>query len=227
MDRPIRVDALQRARLRGGDREAAGRRRSSALVHGGCSTRSQSSTTCCGSRARPRRRRDDLFLLRFRERGPDGSTRRCRARDAAYYRPGGVYRDPPEKMPRFTLDRKRRGGRSMPTARDRPRFPKTSRPLPLGVDETTRLLTRTASGSSAGGIGVCRPSAPPSFGPMPARLASRGTCARSSPTRSTMLGLRHPDRHQRRLTTATCARAGDARTDHRAMRIGPQELRDR
>ena len=114
---------------------------------------------------------------------------------AAYYRPGGVYRDLPDAMPQYHASKieqrkaRRRAQREPPGLAAR--FPRglyaaASRPASTS---TRRCSPTTASGSSAPSASAwCRPSARWRWA-SPARCcaarASPGTCARSSPTRST------------------------------------------
>ena len=115
---------------------------------------------------------------------------------ATYYRPGGVYRDLPDTMPRYQASKWRR-----PKDADAPQCRRARAPcwisstpsptaFPKRVDDYETLLTdnriwkqRTVN------IGVVTPERAHAAGlhrADAARLrASPGTCARSSPTRST------------------------------------------
>ena len=128
---------------------------------------------------------------------------------AAYYRPGGVYRDLPERMPQYqkSSDPQRpRGGEAQrePAGLAARLHRGLRRPLSRPTSTTTRRCSpTTASGSSApSGSAWCRRSARSRWA-SPARCcaarASRGTCGASSPTRSTTARVRHSGRHQRRL----------------------------
>ena len=114
---------------------------------------------------------------------------------AAYYRPGGVYRDLPERMPQYQESPFRSRGDVEAPQRQPPgqpaRFHRRLRePLPEAASTSTRRCSpTTASGSSARSASAwCRRSAPRRWA-SPVRCcadrASTGTCARSSPTRST------------------------------------------
>ena len=128
---------------------------------------------------------------------------------ATYYRPGGVYRDLPDTMPKYQASRWRskkdadrlNEARSGLAARfHRGLHAAASRPASTS---TKRCSPTTASGSSARSTSAwSRPSARCSSA-SPARCcavrASPGICARSSRTKSIRDGFRHSGRRQRRL----------------------------
>ena len=140
-----------------------------------------------------------MFLYCFREREDliDMYEAVSGARmHAAYYRPGGVYRDLPDRMPQYQRDRSRA---TRATIEDAEREPpglaaRLHRGLHAALSRRTSTSTRrcsptTASGSSAPSASASsRPSARRRWA-SPARCcaarACRGTCARSSRTRST------------------------------------------
>ena len=138
-----------------------------------------------------------VFLYAFREREDlmDMYEAVSGARmHAAYYRPGGVYRDLPDQMPKYAPSTVRSSEKVRELNENRQgslldfiedftnRFPKY-------VDDYETLLTDNRIWKQRTvGIGVVSPERAQALGftgPMLRGSGSRGTCARSSPTRST------------------------------------------
>jgi NADH-quinone oxidoreductase subunit D len=107
----LRVDDVQRARLLPGHREAAGRRRADArAVHPRDVQRdhAHAEPPDVAGRARLDCGAMNIFIYCFREREDlfDMYEAVSGARmHAAYFRPGGVYRDLPDRMPQYQVSR--------------------------------------------------------------------------------------------------------------------------
>jgi len=115
---------------------------------------------------------------------------------AAYYRPGGVYRDLPETMPQY-LASKIHNEKAVHELNDNRRgslldfIEDFANRFPGYVDEYETLLTDIASGSSARWASASfHPNAPSRWG-LPGRCCAvpawNGTCARNSPMKFTTL----------------------------------------
>ena len=141
-----------------------------------------------------------MFLYAFREREDllDMYEAVSGARmHAAYYRPGGVYRDLPDVMPQYQASRRCTARSANDEAQRQPpavRCSTSSRisrdRFPGCIDEYETLLTDNRIWKQRTvGIGVHDAGARASTSASPARCcaarASTGICARSSPTRST------------------------------------------
>ena len=175
-----------------------------------------------------------VFLYAFREREDlmDMYEAVSGARmHAAYYRPGGVYRDLPERMPQYApstvrsaekvrdLNENRQGSLLDFVEDFTDRFPSY-------VDDYETLLTENRIWKQRTvGIGVVTPERAQALGFTGPML--RGSRHRLGPAQEAALRglrpdrLRHPHRHQRRLLRPLPgARAGDARVqpDHQAVR---------
>ena len=138
-----------------------------------------------------------VFLYAFREREDlmDCYEAVSGARmHAAYYRPGGVYRDLPDTMPQYGDTSKYRGDKEMRIMNDARSgslldfIEDFTNRFPACVDEYETLLTDNRIWKQRlVGIGVVDPDRAKALG-LPARCcaapASPGTCARRNPTKS-------------------------------------------
>ena len=149
---------------------------------------------------------------------------------AAYFRPGGVYRDLPDSMPQYKVSKvknerairqlnENRQGSCWTSSRTSPAFP-----APMWTRYETLLTDNRIWKQRTVGIGVVTPGAPSTWAspaPCCAARASPGTCARRSRTTCTTAWTStSPWARPATATTATWCGGGNApvQPHHQAMR---------